>query len=56
MPRSSIVGAISVGAATLAHIAMITWNFIWMGLGGQVMSLLFQQQFTAMSKERFKHN
>ncbi|KAL5252057.1 hypothetical protein ACHWQZ_G015014 [Mnemiopsis leidyi] len=36
MPRSSIVGAIGVGAATLAHIAMITWNFIWMGLGGQV--------------------
>jgi hypothetical protein len=36
MPRSSIVGAVSVSIATLAHIIMIVWNFVWMGLGGQV--------------------
>ena len=36
MPCSSIVGTIGVSVATLAHVLMITWNFVWMGLGGQV--------------------
>ena len=36
MVRSSVVGGISATVAIISNIAMIIWNFVWMGLGGQV--------------------